>query len=181
MAYHSIAEIFAANEAAQARFAASVTNLNEAQAGFRPRDDCWTIGEIAEHVGIVNDGFLRITHKLLKQAEAASKPPKPELNLGPTSLNEKGEQHPAKFSAPDRVKPQGGVTIHAALARMRETLDGFVSIQGRIDTTDLSEEKFPHPALGDINAYQWMILLGEHQDRHRLQIEQVTATAGFPG
>ena len=181
MAFHSIAEIFAANEAAQARFAASLSTLSAAQANFRPADDRWTIAEIAEHVSIVNDGFLRITHKLLKQAEAASKPPKPELNLGPTSLNEKGEQHPAKFSAPDRVKPQGGGTIEGALAKMRETLDGFVLIQARIEATDLSDEKFPHPALGDINAYQWMILLAEHLDRHRLQIEQVKATAGFPG
>jgi hypothetical protein len=180
MAYNSIAEIFAANEAAQAQFAAVMTGLTNEQANFRPADDRWTIAEIAEHVGIVNDGFLRITHKLLKQAEAAGKPPKNTLNAGYTSLNENGGQNSTKFSAPDRVKPQGDVTIETALARMRETLDGFNAIRSRIEATDLSEEKFPHPAFGEINAYQWMILLGEHQDRHLAQVEAVKRTAGFP-
>ena len=180
MAYRSIADIFAANEAAQARFAGAVANLSEAQLDFRPAEDRWTIAEIAEHVGIVNDGFLRITHKLLKQAEAVGKPPKTEFNLGPVILNESGEQNPTKFSAPDRVKPQGGVSLDDALQKMRETLDGFAAIKERIEVTDLSDEKFPHPAFGDFSAYQWMILLSEHQDRHRLQIEGVKASAGYP-
>jgi hypothetical protein len=31
-----------------------------------------------------------------------------------------------------------------------------------------------------MNAYQWMVLLGEHEDRHRGQVERLKAAAGFP-
>src|SRR5215470_7544030 len=179
MAYHSIAEIFAANEAAQARFAASVANLSEAQAGFRPTDDRWTIAEIVEHVSIVNDGFLRITHKLLKEAESAPRPPKTDLNLGHTSLDEKGQQR-EPLQAPERVHPKGGVSIEDSLAKMRVALAGFADIQPRLEAVDLSEQVFRHPFLGPINAYQWVVLLGEHEDRHRGQIEKVKASPGFP-
>ncbi|MDX2033203.1 MAG: DinB family protein [Blastocatellia bacterium] len=180
MTYNTMDDILAANEASHTRFHAATASLSEAQLQFRPEAGRWTIGEIAEHVAIVNDGFLRITHKLLRQAEAAGKPARAVLDLGPILPPSAGEQNSPKFSAPERVHPTGTLTLADAFAKMRETLDGFAAIQSRIEATDLSEETFPHPAFGPFNAYQWMILLGEHQDRHRLQIEDVKAAAGFP-
>ncbi len=179
MIYHTIADILAANERAQERFDAAVANLSEAQENFRHAEDRWTIAEIAEHVGIVNDGFLRITHKLLKEAEAAGKPPKSDLNLGPTLADENGEQ-PGPFQAPERVQPKGGARVAESLAKMRASLAGFAEIQSRLEAVDLSEQAFPHPAFGPLSAYQWLILLGEHEDRHRGQIERLKAAAGFP-
>ncbi|MGE0131050.1 MAG: DinB family protein [Blastocatellales bacterium] len=179
MIYHTIADILAAGEQAQTRFIAAVSNVTEAQANFRPDENQWTIAEIVEHVSVVNDGFLRITHKLLKEAESAAKQPKADLNLGHTILDENGDQ-PPPFQAPDRVRPQGGVDIEDSLAKMRAALAGFAEIQSRLEAVDLSEPMFPHPAIGPINAYQWMVLLSEHEDRHRNQIERLKAAAGFP-
>jgi uncharacterized damage-inducible protein DinB len=179
MIYHTIADILAANERAQERFIAAVSNLTEAQGGFRTAENQWTIAEIVEHISIVNDGMLRITHKLLKEAEAAPKPPKADLNLGHTALDENGEQ-PPPFQAPERAHPKGGASIEDSLAKLRATLAGFAEIQPRLEAVDLSEQMFSHPAFGPINAYQWMVLLGEHEDRHRGQIERLKATAGFP-
>ena len=180
MIYHTIADILAANEQARARFIAAVSDLIEAQANFRPDENQWTIAEIVEHVGIVDNNILRLTHKLLKEAESAPKPPKADLNLGHTSLDENGRQHPEPFQAPDRVRPQGGALIEDSLAKMRASLAGFAEIQSRLEAVDLSEQTLPHPFLGPINVYQWMILLAEHEDRHRGQIERLKATAGFP-
>jgi uncharacterized damage-inducible protein DinB len=179
MIYHTIADIMVANEQAQAQFSAAVSNLTEAQANFRPDENQWTIAEIVEHISIVNDSFLRLTHKLLKEAESAAMPPKTDLNLGHTSLDENGAQRGA-FQAPERVRPQGGVSVADSLAKMRASLAGIAEIQSRLEAVDLSEQMFPHPALGQLNAYQWMVLLGEHEDRHRGQIERLKAAAGFP-
>jgi len=179
MIYHTIADILAAGEQAQTRFIAAVSNLTEAQANFRPDENQWTIAEIVEHVSIVNDGFLRLTHKLLKEAESAARPPKADLNLGHTSLDENGQQRGA-FPAPERVRPKGGVSVEDSLAKLRASLAGIVEIQPRLEAVDLSEQVIPHPALGPFNAYQWLVLLGEHEDRHRGQIERLKAVAGFP-
>ena len=177
MKFHTIADILAAQQRAAERFTAAVSNLNEAQIHFRPAENDWTIAEIAEHVSIVNGGMLRITHKLLKQAEAEPTPAPEDLNLGYTfSLDDP----PPKFQAPDGVCPKGGVSISDALATIKTAVDGFGEIQSRLEAVDLTERTFPHPALGPISAYRWMILLGEHQDLHRRQIERVKAAAGFP-
>ena len=180
MIYHTIADILALNERAQERFIAAVSNLTEAQGNFRPAGGQWTIAEIAEHLSIVNDGMLRITHKLLKEAEAAGNPPPADLNLSHTALDENGEQ-PPPFQAPERVHPKGGAPIADSLAKLRATLAGFAEIQSRLEAVDLSEQVFSHPAFGPLNAYQWMVLMGEHEDRHRGQIERLKAAEGFPG
>ncbi len=179
MIYHTISDIMAANEQAQTQFIAAVSNLNEAQADFRPNESQWTIAEIVEHVSIVNDGFLRLAHKLLKESESAARAPKTDLNLGHTSLDENGRQR-GPYQAPERVRPKGGVGIEESLGKLRATLNGFTEIQARLEAVDLSDQTFPHPALGPFNAYQWMVLLGEHENRHRDQIERLKATAGFP-
>ncbi|HMV48909.1 MAG TPA: DinB family protein [Blastocatellia bacterium] len=177
MKFHSIADILAAQQRAQDRFAAAVAGLTEAQAHFRPAENEWTIAEIAEHVGIVNGGMLRITHKLLKQAEAEPKPAPEDLQLDYTFTQ--GDA-PPKFQAPESVHPKGNASIPEALASMTATLAGFAEIQSRLEAVDLSEKLFPHPALGPISACRWMILMSEHQDLHRRQIERVKAAAGFP-
>lgn len=179
MKYHSIADILASNEEATSRFTAEVAAVTEAQADFRPAAEEWTIGEIVEHVNIVNGGFLRITHKLLRQAEADPKPAPAELNLGGVIVDGSGKQLP-KFQAPETVRPKGGVAIADAIAGLQQTIAGFAEIKSRLDAVDLSEQKFPHPAVGPLSAYQWMILLKEHSDRHLGQIERVKASANFP-
>lgn len=179
MAFHTVAEILAANEAATSRFVAGVAGVNQAQVDFRPSADEWTIGEIVEHVNIVNGGFLRITHKLLRQAEADPKPAPTDLNLGGVIVTEDGQQAP-KFQAPETVRPKGGVAIADAVAGLKQTIVGFAEIKSRLEAVDLSEQKFPHPAAGQLSAYQWMILLAEHSDRHLGQIGRVKDAAGFP-
>lgn len=177
MSFHTIADILAAQERSSQRFAAAVSAVNESQANFRLAENEWTIAEIAEHVSIVNGGMLRITHKLLKQAEAEPKPAPEDLNLGFTfSLDDP----PPKFQAPDGVCPKGEVSIPDALASLNTTIDGFGEIKSRLEAVDLSERVFPHPALGPISAYRWMILLGEHQDLHRRQVERIKAATGYP-
>ena len=180
MIYHSVADIMEANEQAEARFIAAVSNLNEAQANFRPDQSRWTIAEIAEHIGIVNGGFLRLMRKLLGEAEASPTPPKADLNLGHTSLNGKGEA-PEPFQAPERVHPKGGVAIEDSIANVRATTSELAELQPRIEAIDMFGQVFSHPVFGPLNAYQWLVLLGEHEDRHRGQIERLKASAGYPG
>jgi len=167
MSYHSIAEILESASRSEAEFAGRVADLSQAQAEHRPAGDRWTIAEIVEHVSIVNDGFLRITHKLLKQAETDGIPAPPGLNIGPTWSGSE------RMQAPERVRPQGGVPIAESLARIERTLAGLHELRPRLEAVDLSRVTFPHPAFGETNLYQWLVLLGEHQDRHRRQIEAI--------
>jgi hypothetical protein len=44
----------------------------------------------------------------------------------------------------------------------------------------LRQHFFPHPMFGDLNCYQWLLLIGAHGERHRAQAEEVLASPDFP-
>lgn len=180
MIYQKLDDIYAMIEQRHARFIAALSGLNDTQAQFRPAPDEWSIAEIAEHISIANHGFLRLAYKLLKQAEAAAAPPLTALSLGHVILDEEGRQSPLRFPAPESVKPQGEQALADSLAKLEQNLADFQIVRPRLAAADCSQAKFPHPLVGELNVYQWLIVLGEHLDRHRGQIERLKATPGYP-
>jgi hypothetical protein len=180
MVYQKLDDIYVMIEQQQVGFVAAVSGLNDAQVQFRLAEDEWTIAEIAEHIGIVNGGFLRITYKLLKQAESAGAPPLAGLSLSYVLLDAEGRQNPARFPAPEIVRPKGGQAVADSLAKITQNWADFQIVRPRLEAADCSQPKFPHPAVGEINAYQWLIVMGEHLDRHCGQIERLKAAPGYP-
>ena len=180
MTYQSLADIYAMLARAHLTFAAGIANLNDAQTQFRPAADAWTIEEILEHLAITNGGFVRINYKLIKQAEAAGAPPLPGLNLKHILLTDDGQPNPLKFPAPETVKPKGGQRLSESCAKIEQAHTDIQAAQSRLAASDCSLPTFPHPAVGPLNAYQWLIVYGEHMDRHRQQIERLKAAPGFP-
>src|SRR5919197_2092437 len=151
MIYHNIADIFGMIEKAQARLSASVTGLTEMQENYRPAPDRWTIAENVEHLSIVNSGFLRLTFKLLKKAEADPKPATPDLALLPITMTDEGNLKPGKMAAPEMVCPQGGVCVADSLAKNQAVINELFNLKSRLDLVDLSEQTWNHPALGQLN------------------------------
>ena len=45
---------------------------------------------------------------------------------------------------------------------------------------DLRNYVIPHMALGELDCYQWLLVLSLHGSRHAQQIEEIKAAAGFP-
>lgn len=180
MIYQSLDDIYAMLAREHVAFAAAAAGLNDTQAQFRPAEDAWTIAEIAEHIAITNGGFVRIAYKLIKQSEAAATPPLAGLELKPVLLTDDGQQDPRRFPAPDVVKPKGGQSMTESFAKIEQAHADIQAARPRLEASDCSPATFPHPAVGQINPYQWLIVYGEHMDRHRGQIERIKAAPNFP-
>lgn len=180
MIYQNLDDIYAMLAREHVAFAATVAGLNDAQTQFRPATDAWTIAEIAEHLGITNSGFVRIAYKLIKQSEAAGAAPLAGLALNHVLLTEDGKQNPRPFPAPDVVKPKGGQSLTESLAKIEQAYADIQTARQRLEGSDCSPATFPHPAVGPINPYQWIIVYGEHMDRHRQQIERIKSAPNFP-
>ena len=46
--------------------------------------------------------------------------------------------------------------------------------------SDLRAYIHPHMALGELDCYQWLLVLSLHGSRHAQQIEEIKTAAGFP-
>ncbi len=178
--FHSVAEIFDLLEQTHTRLYPCVEGLSRAQADFRPVDDRWTIGEIVEHLSIVEGQILKLTQKLIAQAEAQGAPVITDGRINPVSIAQMVERREEKFQAPERSRPQGGVPLAESLARLRKTRQEMRALQAQLEARDLSSVSFPHPAFGPLNAYQWVALIGLHEGRHIEQIEAIKSAPGFP-
>jgi hypothetical protein len=77
--------------------------------------------------------------------------------------------------------PSGKLTRDEVIAKLKES---------RAKTLKFAEETklplkshtmdHPFPAIGTLNAYQWLILVPLHNIRHNKQIEEVKADPNFP-
>jgi hypothetical protein len=175
MTFNSIADIYTENDAVRGRLVARIESLTEAEQQFRAHEGAWTPAEIVEHLAIIEGNLVRLVGKLVGKAEsaggasgAAAQPMQP-FSLAEHAARARAE----KFVAPEEVRPRGDVTIADALARLRESRAALHALRPRIEATDGAHVRYPHPAFGPLNLYQWLAFIGLHEQRHLEQMERL--------
>ena len=153
---------------------ASVQGLSEAQWTFKPAPDRWSIAECVEHVVIVQD-FVRANIGNL--AAAAASPERDEKQIDALIIARVPDRS-TRFPAPERVLPTGRWTPPEALDRYSASCQ---EIADRLSSaSDLRGRAIPHPALGPLDGYQWILAVAGHTIRHTKQILEVAADPLYP-
>lgn len=184
MPYHSVAEIYEAIDEARARLLSSVEALTAGQHSFRPDPARWSIADIIEHLSLVEGQIARLLHVVLAKAEAAgvTRPEGSESQpfAAPVSIDEHLEPlRDRKLQSPDKARPSGTLTLSDSLIRLKESRAALHNLRPRLERIDGAALRYPHPVAGPINAYQWLLFVGSHEDRHRRQIEALKQSPGF--
>jgi hypothetical protein len=159
-----------------------VEGLTPAQWTFRPAEGRWSIAECLEHVIRVENRICGMVGKALKEGS-----PQPEKRLPAEDLRQKD----AKIShgvvdrsvtrqAPEPVRPDGtwpaGGDLTAEFRKTRERSGEFV----RATQGDLRSHFQTHGGFGEIDCYQWLIVMSLHGARHAEQMEEIRASPAFP-
>ena len=85
-----------------------------------------------------------------------------------------------RAQAPAFVTPHNHLPADQSLARLSESRTRMIEGIERLADYDLSQLKYPHPLLGELDMYQWLLIAGGHEGRHVAQIGRIKAAAGFP-
>lgn len=176
MTYNSVAEIYDSLETARARLRAALDGLSADDENLRGAPERWTIAEIVEHLSIVEGQIGRLMSKIMDKVEAAGVTPasadsSAERRTPLVDMNAHAERMAQRFEAPESARPKGGVPVSDSLARLDASSEAIRALRPRVEALDLSATSFPHPALGPLDLYQWLAVLGLHEERHRRQIE----------
>jgi hypothetical protein len=176
MIYHSVAEIFDSIDETRARLKERLAGLNTAQENFRPGGG-WSIAEIVEHLAILEGRLLGLMTVMVSKAEKSGLQRSAEnSHFNPVSLQQFAERsQKEKYNAPEAAQPQGGVSIKDSLERLQQSRASLRDLQPRFEATDLSSARYPHPAFGPLDLYQWLLMIGFHEARHLRQIEALMA------
>jgi DinB superfamily len=172
MTIDNVERIFASTSAATTNFAARAAALTPEELNFKPDAEIWSPAEIIEHVAIVNRNILVLAGRLVDKATAeghAAKPgPIPTLGLLDILRDSKG----AKLKAPERIQPTGKFSVAESIQLIEQSSAQLRELQPRVAELDGAAVTFDHPVFGPLNLYEWIVLIGLHQNRHLQQIEE---------
>ena len=152
-------------------------NLSREELHYRPAPGRWTVAECLEHIVTVEKRLLGAIQKTLETAPDSSK--RSAMEGKDDALIGGLVARVTRFQAPEAVLPTGRWPDEQLLqefeAARLQTRD-FAAIT----TADLRRHFFKHPIIGELDLYQWLLLIAGHCDRHRVQSEEVMASPGFP-
>jgi uncharacterized damage-inducible protein DinB len=160
-------------------FLDSIAGLSRAQWNFKPSPDRWSIAQCAEHIALTEDSLFRlVTQKILKSPATPEK--KAEVRDKDELVMQTVANRDHKLQAPESLRPTGRWPTEESLVRhFKESRDRTIAY---VETTneDLRSHFMEHPAYKLLDAYQWILLIAAHTERHTKQILEVKADPRFP-
>ena len=160
----------------------AVSGLSEAQLAYQADDGAWTINDILHHLALTDEANAKLAARALRHARErnTAADPTPDasvlhcLDEALTPIRNRRAQAPEFVTPHDHVASDQSIArLHGSRARMLEAIEQLADY-------DLTELKYAHPLLGDLDMYQWILIAGGHEGRHVAQIGRIKAAAGFP-
>jgi hypothetical protein len=151
--------------------------LSPAQWNFKPAPDRWSVAECTEHIAAA-EGFLRgmVIEKVMK---APPRPAGEDVAAIDQMVLAAIPDRSHKAQAPDPLKPtnrfgspEGSLK---AFMESRNTTEDFLK-----NTSDLRDHATMSPIGRNLDAYEWMLFIAAHSERHTKQILEVKADPNFP-
>ncbi len=150
--------------------------LSEAQWNFKPGPDRWSVAEVTEHIAAAED-FLRgmVQEKIMKEPADATR----DLKKIDESVLAMIPDRTHKVQAPEPLKPTNrygspeGSVKHFLEARA--VTEEFLK-----NTPDLRAHAADSQMGMKLDAYEWILFIAAHSERHTKQINEVKADANFP-
>lgn len=160
-------------------FLESVEGLTPAQWNFKAGPDRWSIAECAEHITVSEDFIFNLVPNQVMKTPAT--PEKREAAKAKDEMIVKmviDRSH--KAQAPEPIKPSHRwESMEAMIAEFKTRRDRNIEY---VQTTQeaLRDHFMPHPLLGPLDGYQWILLMSAHSQRHTSQILEVKTDPNYP-
>ena len=145
---------------------------------YRAAPGRWTVAECVEHIATVEGRILGAIQRSLQAEPDDSKLSGWKGKEQEMLADVAGRV--TRFPAPEVVLPTGRWPEERLLEEFEGARERTREFAASTEA-DLRRHFFKHPVFGELDLYQWMMLLAAHCDRHREQSEEVMGSPGFPG
>ena len=164
-------------EGSKAKFLEAVADVKtEAQWNYKPAPDRWSVGECAAHIIAAEEYFRQNIAAAMKSPVT---PPPPNAAAGDGVIAKMIRDRSQRFTAPAAIEPSGKVVPKAQAIKDFEATRAK-TLEYVKTTQDALREHVAGQPPQQMSAYQLVLMLSCHTERHTAQLLEVKATAGYP-
>ncbi|TQO36345.1 DinB family protein [Arenibacter algicola] len=158
-------------------FLNTLEGLNEAQLNYKITDDSWSIAECAEHIAISENMIFGMLQGTLANEPDPSK--RGEVKVSDEGLIAMIEDRSNKVKTSEPFEPSGKYgsfeeTVEEFKTRRNEHIEYVKSTQ------DDLRNRYQQLPFGTVDAYQILLFMSGHTERHIKQMEEVMDDEDFP-
>jgi hypothetical protein len=146
--------------------------LSSAQLTFRMMPDSWSIAEVTEHLAIAEPQYWQKVQDSMKQPATTEKLEATDAGILWYGIDRTNRQKTGEARVPHGTYKTAADAL-AAFRKLRSTMRDYAQSTG----DDLRSRKLLE---GNMDVYQWFLMISTHSQRHILQIREVKAHANFP-
>lgn len=156
-----------------------VGTLTPEQLQAPPAAGRWSVAQHLAHLHLVEQSSVRAMFRALKNARAAGLASETETSSLLGMLDHTGlAAGQGQYIAPEFVAPVDAPDLETVRSRLAESRSGLRAWAAEADGWALATVHFPHPVLGTLNLYAWVLMIADHERRHLHQMR--AALAGGP-
>ena len=156
----------------EAWLVSEVAGLSKAQLTFRMTPDSWSIMDVVEHLAIAEPQYWQKVQDSMKQP-----PTKEQIEATDAGILWYGIDRTNRARTGEARVPKGQFdTIDQSLGAFRK-LRAEMGEYARTTKEDMRARKLLE---GNMDVYQWFVMISSHSQRHILQIREIKAHAEYP-
>lgn len=167
----------------ESNFLRLLAGVSDAQWGWKPAPDRWSVGECAEHIVLSNEALLSSAKTALA---GEADPDWAEKTKGKTELlmQVMPNRRPGGAGgaiAPQEIRPKGELSRSELIERFSALYgEARQLVSESAEPWKAHTEAHPFPIFDPLSAYQWALYVPLHTTRHSRQMIEVMETDGYP-
>jgi phage pi2 protein 07 len=149
-----------------------VSGLTDAQLRYRQAQDSWSVMDVVEHLAVAEAQYWQRLQDSMTQPATTDKLEATDAGILWYGIDRSNRQRTGEA----RVPTGRWKDVHGSLAEFRRQRAVMLDY-ARTTTDDLRLRRLLE---GNMDVYQWFLMISSHAQRHVLQIRDVKATPQYP-
>ena len=149
-----------------------LNGLSPAQLTFRMTPESWSITDVTEHLAIAEPQYWQRVQDSMKQPATTEKLEATDAAILWYGIDRTNRQKTGEARVPHGTFKTAADAL-AAFRKLRSTMRDYA----QSTSEDLRSRKLLE---GNMDVYQWFLMISTHSQRHILQIREVKAHSGYP-
>lgn len=137
----------------------------------------WSVAAIIEHLRLTETSVSKLLHVTVSRLPAEGRITEMETASVLHSVDHDIlANRDKRIMAPPMVRPRTDLSLAEALAGLETSRAALQRSMREADGLALGGISYPHPVLGTLDLYQWLVFIGLHESRHACQIRELAHT-----